>query len=87
MLLRLMSVSDRKARSRAILVFFGLDRAPSSFRNARPPNVLDVLQARFRLRREQCPGLLYTDLFRKSVLPKERNVFLHSMWKRACGGL
>ena len=32
-----MSVSDGKARSRAILVFFGLDPAPPSFRHARPP--------------------------------------------------
>ena len=28
---RVMSVSDGKARSRAILVFFGLDPAPPSF--------------------------------------------------------
>ena len=33
---RAMSVRDRKARSRAILVFFGLDPAPPSFRRARP---------------------------------------------------
>ena len=33
---RAMSVRDRKARSRAILVFFGLDPAPPSFRHARP---------------------------------------------------
>ena len=51
MLLRVMSVSERKARSRAIPAFFGLDPAPPSFRYARPPNVLDVLQARFRLHR------------------------------------
>ena len=31
-----MSVRDGKARSRAILVFFGLDPAPSSFRHTRP---------------------------------------------------
>ena len=30
---RVMSVSDGKARSRAILVFFGLDSAPPSFRH------------------------------------------------------
>ena len=34
---RVMSVSDGKARSRAVLVFFGLDPAPPSFRHARPP--------------------------------------------------
>ena len=34
---RAMSVRDGKARSRAILVFFGLDPAPPSFRHARPP--------------------------------------------------
>ena len=33
---RAMSVRDGKARSRAILVFFGLDSAPPSFRHARP---------------------------------------------------
>ena len=47
---RVMSVSDEKARSRAILVFFGLDPAPPSFRRARPPkpsgaDALDVLWA------------------------------------------
>ena len=34
---RVMSVSDGRARSRAILVFFGLDPAPPSFRHARLP--------------------------------------------------
>ena len=33
---RAMLVRDGKARSRAILVFFGLDPAPPSFRHARP---------------------------------------------------
>ena len=33
---RAMSVRDGKARSRAILLFFGLDPAPPSFRHARP---------------------------------------------------
>ena len=33
---RAMSVRDGKARSRAKLVFFGLDPAPPSFRHARP---------------------------------------------------
>ena len=32
---RAMSVRDGKARSRAILVFFGIDPAPPSFRHAR----------------------------------------------------
>ena len=35
---RVMSVSDEKTRSvSTILVFFGLDPAPPSFRHARPP--------------------------------------------------
>ena len=34
---RAMSVRDGIERSRAILVFFGLDPAPPSFRHARPP--------------------------------------------------
>ena len=34
---RVMSVSDGKAQSRAILVFFKLDPAPPSFRHASPP--------------------------------------------------
>ena len=34
---RVVSVSDGKARSRAIIAFFGLDSAPPSFRHARPP--------------------------------------------------
>ena len=34
---KVMPVSDGKARSSAILVFFGLDPAPPSFRRARPP--------------------------------------------------
>ena len=34
---RVMSVSDGKARSRVILVLFGLDPAPPGFRHARPP--------------------------------------------------
>ena len=33
---RAMSVRDGKARSRAIIVFFGFDPAPPSFRHARP---------------------------------------------------
>ena len=44
---RVVSVSDGKARSRAILVFFGLDPAPPSFRHARPrvrrPSGLDSI--------------------------------------------
>ena len=44
-LCRVMWVSDRKARSRAILVFFGLDPAPPSFRHPRPPSGADALDA------------------------------------------
>ena len=52
---RVMSVSDGKARSRAILVFFGLDSAPPSFRHVgslkrcsrvRRPSDLDNLRRR-----------------------------------------
>ena len=75
-----MSVSDRKARSRAILVFVGLDRAPPSFQNPRPSNVFDALQARFRLRRGQCPGLLYPTCFGKGFC-RRRGTFFFT----ACG--
>ena len=84
MLLRAMLASDRKTRSRAVLVFFGLDPAPPSFRRARPPTS-DVLRARYcstSRTRSVVP-----DLICKSVLQKGRNVLLHSMWKRAYGGL
>ena len=33
---RVISVSNGKVRSRAILIFFGLDPAPPSFRHAHP---------------------------------------------------
>ena len=70
---RTMSVRDGKARSRAILVFFGLDPAPPSFRHARP-----------RVRR---PWRLYSsvlgtvsksivpDLFRKSARQEKGGTF------------
>ena len=62
---RAMSVRDGKARSRAKLVFFGLDPAPPSFRHARP-----------RVRRPwrldlrcwgRCPSLLYLTYFGKAL--------------------
>ena len=62
---RAMSVRDGKARSRAILVFFGLDPAPPSFRHARPrvrrPSGLDssVLG--------KVSKYVVPDLFRKSA--------------------
>ena len=75
---RVMSVRDGKARSRAILVFFGLDPAPPSFQHARP-----------RVRRPS--GLDYSvlgpvsnsvvpDLFRKNARQEKRgNVSPRSM--------
>ena len=45
---RVMSVSGKNVRSRAILVFFGLDAAPPSLRHVRPlsgADALDVLRA------------------------------------------
>ena len=75
---RAMSVRDGKARSRAILVFFGLDPAPPSFRHARPrvrrPSGLDssVLGP--------VSNSVVPDLFRKSARQeKRRNVPPHSM--------
>ena len=62
---RAMLVRDGKARSRAILVFFGLDPAPPSFRHARPrvrrPSGLDS-SASGSVSRSVVP-----DLFRKSA--------------------
>ena len=85
---RVMSVSDIKARSRAILVFFGLEPAPPSFRHARPPK-------RCWYARSTSFGLWYSsasgtvsrsvvlDLFRKRVLQKKgRNVPPGSMWNK-----
>ena len=70
---RAMSVRDGKARSRAILVFFGLDAAPPSFRHARPhvrrPSGLDssVLGT--------VPKSVVPDLFRKSARQEEGGTF------------
>ena len=75
---RAMSVRDGKARSRAVLVFFGLDPAPPSFQHARPrvrrPSDLDssVLGP--------VSNSVVPDLFRKSVRQeKRRNVPPRSM--------
>ena len=75
---RAMSVRDGKARSRAILVFFGLDPAPASFRHARP-----------RVKRSSgldssvlgpVSNSVVPDLFRKSARQeKRRNVPPRSM--------
>ena len=63
---RAMSVRNGKARSRAILVFFGLDLASPSFRHARPrvrrPSGLDS-SASGSVSRSVVPGI-----FRKSAL-------------------
>ena len=55
---RAMSVRDGKARSRAILVFFGLDPAPPSFRHTRP-----------RVRRPSGLDSSVSGTVSKSVLP------------------
>ena len=75
---RAMSVRNGKARSRAILVFFGLDPALPSFRHARPrvrrPSGLDssVLGP--------VSNSVVPDLFRKSARQeKRRNVPPRSM--------
>ena len=73
---RAMSVRGGKARSRAKLVFFGLDPAPPSFRHARPrvrrPSGLDssVLGT--------VSKSVVPDLFRKNAR-QERNVPSRSM--------
>ena len=74
-LLRVMPVSDGKARCRVITVFFGLDPAPPSFQHARPPNMLDVLQSRFILHRGRCLGPLYLTCFGKAFCRRGRTFF------------
>ena len=70
---RAMSVRDGKARSRAILVFFGLDSAPPSFRHASPrvrrPSGLDssVLGT--------VSKSVVPDLFRKSARQEKGGTF------------
>ena len=70
---RAISVRDGKARSRAILVFFGLDPAPPSFRHARPrvrhPSGLDssVLGT--------VSKSVVPDLFRKSARQEKGRTF------------
>ena len=71
---RAMSVRDGKARSRVILVFFGLDPAPPSFRHARPrvrrPSGLD----------SSVSGTVFKsvvpDLFRTSARQGKKGTFL-----------
>ena len=82
---RVVSVSDGKTTSvSTILVFFGLDPAPPSFRHARPrvrrPSGLDssVLGP--------VSNSVVPDLFRKSARQeKRRNVPLRSMREQTCG--
>ena len=70
---RATSVRDGKARSRAILVLFGLDLAPPSFRQARPrvrrPSGLDS-SASGSVSRSIVP-----DLFRKSARQEQGETF------------
>ena len=70
---RAMSVRDGKARSRAILVFFGLDPAPPSFRHARPrvrrPSGLDSSAS------GSVSRSVVSDLFRKSARQEQEGTF------------
>ena len=70
---RAMSVRDVKARSRAILVFFGLDPAPPSFRHACPrvrrPWRLDSSVLR------TVSKSVVPDLFRKSARQEKGGTF------------
>ena len=70
---RAMSVRDGKARSRAILVFFGLDPAPPSFRHARPrvrrPSGLDSSVS------GTVSKSVVPDLFRKSARQEKGGTF------------
>ena len=70
---RAMSVRDEKTRSRAILVFFGLDPAPPSFRHVRPrvrrPSGLNS-SASGSVSRSVVP-----DLFRKSARQEQGGTF------------
>ena len=70
---RVMSVRNGKARSRAILVFFGLDPAPPSFRHARPrvrrPWRLDSSVL------ETVSKSIGPDLFRKNALQEKGGTF------------
>ena len=72
---RVMSVSDGKARSRAILVSFGFDPAPPSFRHARPPQTVLTRETSFGLRYSSASGTVswpvLPDFFRKSVTEGE----------------
>ena len=67
---RVMPVSDREARSRAILVFFRLDPAPPRFRHARHSGLAVVR------RRGRCPGLLYLIRFGKAFCRRRGGTFL-----------
>ena len=70
---RAMSVRDGKARSRAIVVFFGLDPAPPSFRHARlrvrRPSGLDFLVL------GTVSKSVVPDLFRKSARQEKGGTF------------
>ena len=70
---RAMSVRDGKAWSRAILVFFGLDPAPPSFRHARPrvrrPSGLDSSVS------GTVSKSVVPDLFRKSARQEKGGTF------------
>ena len=79
---RVMSVGDGNARSRAILVLFGLDPAPLSFRHARPPQTVLTRQTSFGLRYSSASGTVswpVVPVFFGKGLQKGRNVPPRSM--------
>ena len=85
-----MSVSDRKARSRAIPVFSGLILPlPASDTPILPSgaDALNVLRARHSSASMSVPRSVVPNLFRKNVLNKGRNAPLHIMRKQGSGGL
>ena len=81
---RAMSVRDGKARSRAILVFFGLDPAPPSFRHAhlrvRRPSGLDPLALYLPFTVERSAEV------RRSNAEVRRSNPSRSMLEQTCGG-
>ena len=68
-----MSVRDGKARSRAILVFFGLDPAPPSFRHAHPR--IRRLSGLYSSVSGTVSKSVVSDLFRKSARQKKGGTF------------
>ena len=75
---RAMSVHDGKERSRVILVFFGLDPAPPSFRHARPPKRCRCVRRPSSLDSSASGTVsksFLPDLFRKSARQEKGGAF------------